>query len=138
MKVGANAFWECLMVGESAFVKSWVRVHTCQRTAQRGFTKAGKYAGQDIFSRLREREKCFYAERMRLDADAIKEFKAIWKEEFGEDLSDDEAQEHGLRVLHLFALLLRPGAHIDDSSSSGKGNNFDKMGKKSTMEEGPT
>jgi hypothetical protein len=73
---------------------------------------------------------------MRLDADAIKEFKAIWKEEFGEELSDDEAQEHGLRVLRLFALLLRPVAHIDDSSSSGKGNNFDKMGKKSTMEEG--
>ncbi len=43
-----------------------------------------------------------------LSRQAIEEFKAIYEEEFGEPLSDDEAQEMGLRVLRLFALLTEP------------------------------
>ena len=45
----------------------------------------------------------------RLDAKdfdgAIDEFKAIYQEEFGETLSDDEVQEIGLRLLRFFGTL---------------------------------
>jgi hypothetical protein len=37
---------------------------------------------------------------------AIDEFKAIYQEEFGEEISDEEAQEMGLRLLRLLKLLL--------------------------------
>ena len=43
-----------------------------------------------------------------LRREAIDEFKTIYQDEFGEDISDDEAQEMGLRLLRLFDLLLRP------------------------------
>lgn len=43
-----------------------------------------------------------------LSRQAIEEFKAIYEKEFGELLSDDEAQEMGLRVLCLFAMLAEP------------------------------
>jgi hypothetical protein len=44
----------------------------------------------------------------RLSAEAIREYKEIYKAEFGVELSDAEAEEQGLRLLRLFALLLRP------------------------------
>jgi hypothetical protein len=50
---------------------------------------------------------------MRISSEAIEEFKKIYKEEFGDDLTDDQAQECGLRVLRLFQLLLQP---LPDSS----------------------
>lgn len=43
-----------------------------------------------------------------LSKQAIEEFKAIYEQRFGESLTDDEAQEMGLRVLRLFALLAEP------------------------------
>jgi hypothetical protein len=43
-----------------------------------------------------------------LSADAIREFKAIYKEEFGKVLSDDEAREMGLRLLNFLKFLLVP------------------------------
>ena len=43
-----------------------------------------------------------------LSRQAVEEFKAIYQEEFGEHLSDDEAQEIALRLLRLFDLLLQP------------------------------
>ena len=36
---------------------------------------------------------------------AIEEFKAIYKEEFDEHLSDDDAQEMALRLLRFFGML---------------------------------
>ena len=45
---------------------------------------------------------------MQLSPKAIKEFKAIYQDEFGEALSDAEAQAMGLRLLRLFDLLTRP------------------------------
>ena len=36
---------------------------------------------------------------------AIDEFKAIYKEEFGKSLSDDEVQEIALRLLRFFGIL---------------------------------
>lgn len=38
---------------------------------------------------------------------ALEEFRAIYKEEFGEELSLEEAREMALRVLHVVALLLQ-------------------------------
>ena len=43
-----------------------------------------------------------------LSRKAIDEFMAIYQEEFGEEISDDEAQEMGLRLLKLLKLLLAP------------------------------
>ena len=44
---------------------------------------------------------------MRISPEATEEFKKIYKEEFGDDLTDDQAQECALRVLRLFQLLLQ-------------------------------
>ena len=43
-----------------------------------------------------------------LSHQAIEEFKAIYQEEFHQTLSDDEAQEIGIRLLRLFDILLQP------------------------------
>ena len=42
----------------------------------------------------------------RLSQKAIEDFKARFHEEYGEDISDEEAQEMGLRLLNLLKLLL--------------------------------
>jgi hypothetical protein len=43
-----------------------------------------------------------------LSREALDEFKRIYQAEFGETLTDAEAQEMGLRVLRVFDLLSRP------------------------------
>jgi hypothetical protein len=43
-----------------------------------------------------------------LSRQAIEEFKAIYQEEFRQNISDDEAQEIALRLLRLFHIVLRP------------------------------
>jgi len=45
---------------------------------------------------------------MRISSEATEEFKKIYNEEFGDDLTDDQAQECALRFLRLFQLLLQP------------------------------
>jgi hypothetical protein len=40
-----------------------------------------------------------------LSREAIDEFKAIYQEEFGETLSDDEVQEIAMRLLRFFEIL---------------------------------
>jgi hypothetical protein len=40
-----------------------------------------------------------------LSSEAIEEFKAIYQEEFGELLSDDEVQEIAMRLLRFFGIL---------------------------------
>ncbi len=40
-----------------------------------------------------------------LSREAINEFKAIYHEEFGETLSDDEVQEIAMRLLRFFGIL---------------------------------
>ena len=41
----------------------------------------------------------------KLSAEALKDFKDIYKDEFGEDLTDDEAEEIALRVIKFFHIL---------------------------------
>jgi hypothetical protein len=43
-----------------------------------------------------------------LSREAIDEFKAIYQEEFGRELSDDEVQEIAIRLLRFFGILVRP------------------------------
>ena len=43
-----------------------------------------------------------------LSRQAIDEFKAIYQEEFGQTLSDDEVQEIALRLLRFFGILSKP------------------------------
>jgi hypothetical protein len=45
---------------------------------------------------------------MRLSKEAIKEFKEIYYEEFGERISDEEAQDLGESLLSLFKIIYRP------------------------------
>ena len=45
---------------------------------------------------------------MRLSDPAIRELQAIYRAEFREELTTDEALEMGNRLLDLFSLLLRP------------------------------
>jgi hypothetical protein len=43
-----------------------------------------------------------------LSRQAIEEFKTIYKEEFGQDLSDDQVQVIALRLLRFFGILRQP------------------------------
>ena len=43
-----------------------------------------------------------------LSREAIEEFKAIYQDEFGQELSDDEVQEIAMRLLRFFGILSKP------------------------------
>ena len=43
-----------------------------------------------------------------LSREAIEEFRAIYQEEFGEKLTDDEVLEIAMRLLRFFGILNRP------------------------------
>jgi len=45
---------------------------------------------------------------MGLSKKAIKEFKEIYREEFGETISDEAAEEKGQRLLSLFKIIYKP------------------------------
>ena len=47
------------------------------------------------------------AERQ-LSFEATRQFQEIWQDEFGQFLSDDEAQQKGIELLRFFDLLARP------------------------------
>jgi hypothetical protein len=47
-------------------------------------------------------------QRMEIDEQDIREFTEIWKREFKEDLSPDEARSSATRLLELFWLLAQP------------------------------
>lgn len=55
--------------------------------------------GQQRQNRLKE---------MVLSKKAIKEFKVIYKKEFGKDISDEEANTKGLELLRFFKLIYKP------------------------------
>lgn len=50
-----------------------------------------------------------------LSPKAIKEFKKIFKEEFGKELSDKEAFESGTNLLNYFKLLLKINKSKEDN-----------------------
>jgi hypothetical protein len=53
-----------------------------------------------------------------LSREAIEEFKAIYQEEFGEILSDDEVREIATRLLRFFGIMVRqiPGKAEDQTA----------------------
>ena len=44
---------------------------------------------------------------MQLSQEAIDEFKQIWLEEFGEEISDTEAKVEGTLLINLFKIIYR-------------------------------
>jgi hypothetical protein len=46
--------------------------------------------------------------QQQLSRQAVDDFKAIYKEEFGKSLSDDEVREIAIRLLRFFGILIRP------------------------------
>ncbi len=43
-----------------------------------------------------------------LSDDALQSFKKIWKEQYGEEISDEKAEELGLNLLTIFDHIYRP------------------------------
>lgn len=50
---------------------------------------------------------------MQLSQEAIEEFKAIYKREYGREISDAEAREKGARLLRVFMILLEPEGNAE-------------------------
>ena len=48
-----------------------------------------------------------------LSREAIDDFKAIYRDEFGQELSDDEVQEIAMRLLRFFGILAKPDGTRD-------------------------
>jgi hypothetical protein len=45
---------------------------------------------------------------LKLSKEAIEELKEIYRKEFGKEISDEEAQEMGIRLIRFFKIILRP------------------------------
>ena len=55
-----------------------------------------------------------------LSREAIDEFKAIYQEEFGEMLSDDEVQEIAMQLLRFFGILTKETPDSVDASNPAR------------------
>ena len=56
---------------------------------------------------------------MQLSKKALAEFQAIYYEEYGVALPDNEAEEMACRILQLFAIIYRPLPAVDVDSFDG-------------------
>ena len=55
----------------------------------------------------------------KISREAIEEFKTIYQDEFGEELSDDEVQEIAMRLLRFFGVLKKDeGGSVDASDQT--------------------
>ena len=61
-----------------------------------------------------------------LSKKALDEFKAIWKKQFGEDISDAKATDEGINLLTLFNAIYRP-------IKKEWANEYDEKNKKKTV-----
>ena len=52
-----------------------------------------------------------------LSREAVEEFRAIYQEEFGEVLSDDEIQEIAMQLLRFFGILTKKSPSSVDASN---------------------
>lgn len=52
-----------------------------------------------------------------LSVNAVLEYQKIYKQEFGEEITFDEAKEQGMRLLRLFDIVYKP---IDENLLIGK------------------
>jgi len=58
---------------------------------------------------------------MQLSKQAIREFKSIYKKEFKEDISDNEAYELAANLLSLFKIIYRPIPKKDSDEHKSTG-----------------
>ncbi len=56
---------------------------------------------------------------MELSLESLAKFKQLWKEEFGENLSDDEACEHFSRLLTVLKVICYPETTADLDKPEG-------------------
>ncbi len=65
---------------------------------------------------------------MGLSKKAIEEYKEIYKKEFGEEISDGEAQEQGENLIRLFKVIYRPipGENYKEEKESSTGTTKEK------------
>lgn len=65
---------------------------------------------------------------MRISEERIKEFKQIYRDTYGEDLSDERAYELALQLLQFFKVIYRPlpSGHRCRACSPEKADDFDK------------
>jgi len=56
-----------------------------------------------------------------LSQEAVNEFKSIYQDEFGRELSDDEVQEIAMRLLRFFGILAMSGAPTRNVALSIRG-----------------
>jgi len=68
---------------------------------------------------------------MKLSPEAIHKFKDIYQQEFGEELSNAKAEEHALRVLRIFQIILRP---LQDDLERSQPEHVDRSLSFDTME----
>ena len=59
---------------------------------------------------------------MKLSKEAIKEFKEIYYQEFGEGISDEAAQEMGGNLVSLFKIIYRPIPEAGEQNPGNKNN----------------
>ncbi len=55
-----------------------------------------------------------------LSKQAIIDFQKCWKDQFGEDISDQKAQEEGIKLLRLFKIIYRPISKKDWIKNGGE------------------
>lgn len=68
-----------------------------------------------------------------LSKEALEEFKAIWRKQFGEDISDEKATEEGINLLTMMNVVYRPiKKEWADEYDAGK-HRQNKKGKKKSL-----
>jgi len=74
--------------------------------SRREYAVSGKFP---LLGRYRGRHKVIAMKTpQQLSREAIDDFRAIYKDEFAKELSDDEVQEMALRLLRVFGILQSP------------------------------
>ena len=63
---------------------------------------------------------------MRLSPEAIREFQAICRDEFGQELSEAEAERRAFEVLDFFWFLFMDNAVADEPAFTPEDVNFDR------------
>ncbi len=68
---------------------------------------------------------------IKLSMEAIEEFRQIWKQEFGEEISCEQAETRGKELVNLFEIIYRPvtSHHPDMCHEERKGGRFAARGK---------
>lgn len=67
---------------------------------------------------------------MRLTEEDLKEFKRIYKKEFGEDISDKDALEKATRLIRLVKAVYKPIKKSDFEKFDNKGSHYEPRKKR--------